>query len=461
MTFFLRPARLAIVTTLIVAIFFAGCHRKISKEEESLRRSLRHALALRSYREAELLARRVLQYAPEDNGIWDRLVQAQCGQADYKGAKETFDAWRSSVGKPSSKLDEYIGDVALSEKDSAAALQAWHRLLGTNPHHLRVMTKVARVEQQQHHWIEADTAWTAALREKETAEGFAQRALSRRHLHHWPEALADLQRAKDLTPEDPEVIRCAQLFDHSSKFLAEIRDLDAQLAVAPNDQTLLADRSLLFLRSEDFEMALEDADTATKLAPWATRPKLFSGIALIRLGRIDEAEKRLVRKSSRIEMLTPEFLETIGRLDSEISVERKNAELYATRAWHLNDIGQPALALQDAESAAQLDPKSASACAEKAYALTKLGQAKKAFEEIQRATTLDPNYATAWQYRGELEMEERNYMAAVESFSRVLSMDQTTMALEKREACYRVLGWTIKAEEDHRALEALSAHRLK
>jgi tetratricopeptide (TPR) repeat protein len=461
MTFFRKPARLAMMTFLFVAIIFAGCHRRISKEEENLRRNLRHALALRSYREAELLARRVLQYAPDDNGIWDRLVQAQCGQADYKGAKETFNAWRSSVGKPSSKLDEYIGDVALAEKNAAAALQAWHRLLGTNPHHLRVMTKVARVEQQQHHWIEADTAWTAALREKETAEGFAQRALSRRHLHHWPEALADLQRAKDLAPDDPEVTRCARTFDHLGKFLAEIRDLDAQLAVAPNDQTLLSDRSLLFLRSEDFEMALDDADTAVKLAPWATRPKLFGGIALIRLGRIDEAEKRLVRKSTRIEMLTPEFLETIGRLDSEISVERKNAELYATRAWHLNDIGQPALALQDAESAAQLDPKSASACAEKAYALMKLGQAKKAFEQIQHATTLDPNYATAWQYRGELEMEERNYMAAVESFSRALSMDQTLMALEKREACYRILGWTIKAEEDHRALEALNAHRLK
>ena len=461
MRFFRKPARTAIIAILSLTLVLPACHRRISKEEK-----ICGAICTARSRCIRIgkpnFSREVLQYAPDDNGIWDRLVQAQCGQADYKGAKETFTAWRSSVPKPSPKLDEYIGDVALAERDAAAALQAWHRLLGANPHHLRVLTKVARVEQhQQHHWLEADTAWTAALHEKETAEGLAQRALCRRHLHHWSEALADLQRAKEMAPDDPEVVRCAQLFDHLNKFLAEIRDLDAQLAVSPNDHALLADRSLLFLRSEDFEMALEDADAAVKLAPWATRPKLVAGIALIRLGRIDEAEKRLVRKSTRIEMLTPEFLETIGRLDSEISVERKNAELFATRAWHLNDIGQPALALQDAESASQLDPKSASACAEKAYALMKLGQAKKAFEQIQHATTLDPNYATAWQYRGELEMEERNYMAAVESFSRALSMDQTLMALEKREACYRILGWTIKAEEDHRALEALSAHRLK
>ena len=402
----------------------------------------------------------MLQYAPDDNGIWDRLVQAQCGQADYKRREKDFHRLAQIGHTPSPKLEEYIGDVALAEKD-VGTLANMASPAGKKPHDLRVLIKVARLEQQQNHWLEAETAWTAVLREKETTEGLVQRAFCRRHLLHWPAALADSKRAKDLSPDEPDVIRCAKLFDHLNKFLPQISDLDSQLAVSPNDYALLADRSLLFLRSEDFEMALEDADAATKLAPWATRPRLFAGIALIRLGRIGEAEKRSIRKSFRIEMLTPEFLETISRLDSEISVERKNAELYVTRAWHLNDIGQPALALQDAESAAQLDPKSASACAEKSYALMKIGQPEKAFEEIKHATTLDPNYATAWQYRGELEMEQRNYMAAVESFSRALSMDQTLTALEKREACYRILGWTIKADEDHRALEALSAHRLK
>ncbi len=461
MRFFFKRLSPATIAILSVTLLLSACHRKISKEEKKLRHELRHALATQSYREAESLARRVLHYAPQDNGIWDRLVQAQCGQADYKGAKETFTAWRRSVPKPSLKLDEYIGDVALSEKNASTALQAWHRLLGKNPHHLRVLTKVARVEQQQNHWLEAETAWTAVLREKETAEGLTQRALCRRHLHHWPAALADVHRAKDLGPNEPEVIRCAGLFDHLSKFLPEIRDLDAQLAVAPNDYASLTNRSLFFLRSEDFAMALEDAEAAMKLAPWASRPKLFAGIALIRLDRIAEAQKLSIRKSFRIEMLTPEFLQTISRLDSEISVERKNAELYATRAWHLNDIGQPALALQDAESAAQLDPKLASACAEKGYALMKMGQPEKALEEIRHATTLNSNYATAWQYRGELEMEQRNYMAAVESFSRALSLNQTITALEKREACYRILGWSMKAEQDHHALEEMSAQRMK
>ena len=101
--------------------------------------------------------------------MWSRQIQGARKKHSPRGALGALN--------PSPKLDEYIGDVALAEKDAAAALQAWHRLLGKNPRHLRVLTKVARVEQQQHHWLEAETAWTAALEEKETAEGLAQRAI--------------------------------------------------------------------------------------------------------------------------------------------------------------------------------------------------------------------------------------------------------------------------------------------
>ncbi len=198
-----------------------------------MRRDVQHALSQHSYREAEILARHLLLLMPNDNSAWDRLVQAQCGQANYKGAKQTFIKWRATIPNPSSKLDEYIGDVALAENNAAGALQAWHRLLGTNPRNLRVLIKVANAEEKQHHWLEAETAWTATLAVKVTGKVLAQRALCRRHRHRWPEALADLRRAKQLAPDDPDVIECAKLFEHLDKFLPEIRDLDAQLAIPP------------------------------------------------------------------------------------------------------------------------------------------------------------------------------------------------------------------------------------
>jgi tetratricopeptide (TPR) repeat protein len=462
MSFYHQRLNLVAVLALIgLSLFCSSCHRRKSAEERKLRNDLQHALTERSYRDAELLARRLLQFSPDDNAIWERLVQAQCGAGNLPRAKETFGAWRNAVRYPSSKLDEYIGDVALAEGKPNDALQAWRRLLGGEPKHGRVLAKVARVEQQLRHWREADAAWTAALAIKETPDGLAQRAMCRRHLHHWPEALADFKRARAIAPNDPEVSAAAKILDRLSKFLPEIRDRDAELAVSPNDTMLLTDRSLLFLRSEDFELALEDADAASKLAPWIVRPKLFGSLALLQQGKVAEAEKRGARKSFRIEMLTPELLETLRRLDSEISVERKNADLYATRAWHLNELGQPAFALQDAMTAAQLDAKSPSASAERSYALMKLGRANEAFEEVQHATALDPNYGTAWQYRGELEIERGDCLAAIDSLSRALSLNQTVAALEKREACYRKLGQKSKADEDRRTLEELRAGHLR
>jgi tetratricopeptide (TPR) repeat protein len=184
-------------------------------------------------------------------------------------------------------------------------------------------------------------------------------------------------------------------------------------------------------------------------------------MALIAVGRSAECENLGVDRRIRLETLTPEFLETMGRLDSQISAERNNAELYVARAWQLNEIGQPALALQDAEHGTQLDAKSANACAEASYALNKLGRGKEALDQIKHATELDANFSTAWQYRGELEMERGETLSAIDSFSHALETNQTVVALQKREQCYRRLGLLVKAEQDRRALEELNARAAK
>ena len=398
---------------------------------------------------------------PQDNGSWDRLVQAHFGLRDPAGVRQALEDWRRTVSKPSPKLEEYAGDLALEQHDPAGAVQAWTKVLAVEPKNIRVLEKVARTEKTQQHWAEEDVAWTAYLEVQDNAVARMNRALCRRRLHRWHDAFEDLKRARELAPDDPEVQRGSKLFEQLGKFLAEIRELDASLAISPNDAGLLADRALLFLRGEDYALALADSAEAAKLGPWAMRPKLFQALALIGLGRSDECEGLAVQKFIRLEALTPEFLETISRLDSEISVERSNAELYVSRAWQLNEIGQPALALQDAENATRLNPKSAGAFAECSFALKKLARADEALEQIKRATELEPNFATAWQYRGELEMERGETLSAIESLTQAIEASPTAAALQKREECYRRLGLLVKAEQDRRALEELSAQTTK
>src|SRR5205814_8226786 len=127
----------------------------------------------------------------------------------------------------------------------------------------------------QQHWAEENSAWTAHLAVLDNAMARISRALCARRLHRWHEALEDLHRARQLAPDDPEVVRVGKLFEQVEKFLADIRELDAGLALSPDDPGLLADRAPVFLRCGDFELAREDSAAAAKSRPWAMPPTLF------------------------------------------------------------------------------------------------------------------------------------------------------------------------------------------
>ncbi|MFN2623108.1 MAG: hypothetical protein ABR611_09705 [Chthoniobacterales bacterium] len=449
-----RQARTIGLGLIILAL--PACHRAAQKEEKALRAELQKAIDEQAYERAVELARRHLKLRPHDNGTWDRLVRAQFGLQNLGAVSQSLDDWRNAVPEPSLNLDEYAGDYAAAKGDDAWAVAAWKKVAEADPKNVRIWEKIARLETRHQFWAKEDAAWSALLGLQENAVARINRALCRRRLHRWHDAFEDLEKAKALAPEDPEVVRGAKLLARLEKSLNAIRELDSALAISPNDSGLLADRALLFLRADDPELALEDAEAAGKIGPWAVRPRLFQALALIALGHPDECEKLGVNKLIRLEALTFEFLETVGRLDSEISAERNNAELYVTRAWQLNEIGQPALAWQDAQTAMQLDAKAAGACAEASYALTKLGRAQEALDQIKRATELDPNFSTAWQYRGELEMARGEILSAIDSFTHSLETTQTVMALEKREQCYRRLGLLVKAEQDRKMREELA-----
>lgn len=461
MTFFNRRPLLILSALLCVMALLLpiGCRRTVSNNEKQIRADLRRALSEHSYQTATVLARRVIQFAPQDNGAWERLVQAQLGVKDLAGAKQSLLEWGKAVWRPSAKFHEYSGDIALKEGDRSSALIAWRKSAEINARNPRVYRKIAVQEQSAHHWQEAVAAWSGILKIQDSAEGRINRALCSRRIHQWESALRDLHRAQQLAPNDDHVRRQTESFDRFAKFLPEVRDIDKELAALPNDSSLLCDRALLFLRASDAQLALDDAEAAIKSSTTAVRPRLFQALALIGLGRVGEVAKLSVHPSIALGSLSSEFLQTISRLDSEISAEPKNPELYVDRAWQLNEIGQPALALADAEKALELDAKSSGACAESSYALKKLGRDKESLDRIKRTTELDPNFSTAWQYRGELEMQNSDYPAAIDSLTRALQINQTAGALEKREECYRRVGLIAKAQQDHHLLEQFRATR--
>ena len=58
-------------------------------------------------------------------------------------------------------------------------------------------------------------------------------------------------------------------------------------------------------------------------------------------------------------------------------------------------------------------------------------------------------------------MQRGDNLAAIDSLSRALAIEQTVMALQKREECYRRAGLQARADEDQRALQKLTARALR
>jgi tetratricopeptide (TPR) repeat protein len=200
-----------------------------------------------------------VQLAPKDDGAWDRLVRAQLGVDDVDGADASISRWRAAVRQPIPKIHELAGDVAQRRNDSPRALEHWKKCVAAQPQHARVLRKIARLHAAEQRWAESDAAYTAVVEAEDNGADRMSRALIRRVLHRWTEALEDSQKAQELAADDPDVRRGAKLFQRIEQVLPEIRALDARIAVAPKDDQLLADRALLFLRAEDAELALQDS----------------------------------------------------------------------------------------------------------------------------------------------------------------------------------------------------------
>src|SRR5215212_2435111 len=321
---FLWTGRIVLAAALGFGLF--GCQPESVRQEKALRRQLVHELRNHSYASAAPIARQLLQRKPADERLWKQLVHAQIGLQDFDGAKQSLQRWRTAVPKPSVRASEFEGDIARDERDYSTAFAAWDKVIQGQPNNRRVVEKSAVLHQSLQHWADAEKAWDAAIRLKETTSARLNRAVCRRRLHRWNEAFDDFEHAQRLGADDPEVRRWSKVFDGLQKYKQQIGELDAKVELLPEEVGLLSERALVFLRAEDFEMALEDGEHAAKLGPWALRPKLFQGIALVQLGKIRQLDALSLRRPLSLGSLSPEFLETASRLDLAIAVERTNPD---------------------------------------------------------------------------------------------------------------------------------------
>ncbi len=217
------------------------------------------------------------------------------------------------------------------------------------------------------------------------------------------EALAALDRALAIDPDDPEAIGNRGLARFQMRdYAGAIVDFDRALEIYPRDATVHSNRAQAKLGLGDLAGALADSDRATSLAPHD--PAAWNGAAIIRVqaGRIDEA---------------------ISAATQAIRLDQRFARAWAGRASAHLARGDIAAALADLEEAVRLEPDDAALRSSLGNVYGRQGRYKEALAQLDRAIELEPGYPIAWCNRGSVRNQAGDALGGIADLEHGLALE--------------------------------------
>jgi tetratricopeptide (TPR) repeat protein len=360
-------------------------------------------------------------------------------------------------------IEEFRGDLCVKRKDYQNAERHWLAFLATKPSAPDAATEydnLADLCVAQARWADNAAYRTKAIAAEDSAARRVFRACAFMRLHKWDAAYADMAKANKIDASDSQVKEWLPQFERLQKFLPRIKALDAEIAKSPDDVALLLDQARVFTLAARPLLAQENGEKALKIQPGSMRARIQTAEALLDSNQAEAAAKLQVSSSltrGADHHVAEQALADLAANDALLLQNPKNADALAARAKVLYELKQPTLALSDARAALSINDKSAAAQFDAAHICDELGQKKDALAYARTATELDPNDWIKWTYRGTLEKERADFLAAIESQTRSLKIHETVFALSEREQCERRIGKVKEADADARRIHELPA----
>jgi tetratricopeptide (TPR) repeat protein len=421
------------------------------------------------------LSWRIVAIVPNDAGTWDALAQTQLQTEDFDGLERTLDQWQKAFRRPTAAIEDFRAGLCFKRKDYQCAEQHWLAFIATKPSRTDVATdydNLAELCAAQARWADHAAYRTKAIAAQDTAARRVLRAVAFLRLHNWDAAYADMAKANKMDATNPQLKVWLPEFERLQKFLPQIKALDAQIAKAPNNPTLLLERARVLILAGRPLLAIDDAERAFKLQPASMRARIELAEALLDAGEAEnaaklEVDRYLRRGEDKLATASPsggghvsdQALRELGTLDARLSANPKDADALIARAKILRDLRQFTLALADVNAALAINDKSAAAHFEAAQDLDGLDRRKEALLHARIATELDPHNSNMWFFRGVLERQRADFAGAVASQTRSIQISESLVALSEREQCQRRIGKTAEADADLRRIQQLAPQR--
>ena len=401
-----------------------------------------------------------MESAPSDSATWEKLARTFFDLEDYDRCLAAIDSWEKAVNPRPAAIDDLRGDICSARKDPKNAERHWRAFLAKKPRAsdaastLDALADLCEEQGRSNEQAEFRARATAA---EETATRRVAQAKALLRLRQWDAAFAEIKKANALDAADDQVKEWLPKFERLKKLLPRIKALDAQITKSTNNVALLLEHSRFFTIADLPVLALDECESAMKLAPGSVRARVQTGEALQDSGRPEEAAKLQVSHDLLRENenhVSDRALRELGAKDLLVSQNPGSAEPLAARSKILRDLRQFTLALADAKAALLLDENSAAAHFEAAHDLDGLEKTREALDHAIQATELKPADPVMWFYRGVIEAHRADFAAAIASQTRSLAIRDSLVARREREKAERRLGNVAAANADlQRVLE--------
>ncbi|MDP9010689.1 MAG: tetratricopeptide repeat protein [Pseudomonadota bacterium] len=236
---------------------------------------------------------------------------------------------------------------------------------------------------------------------KETDGGLDAAALARRGTgfagrRDFDHALADLTRASELEPHNPEYIFLrGQVYAQKGDADKAAADFDRTVELKPDHVPALMNRAELRFRAKNLEGAREDLDAVDKIAAKQADVRFEMGLAYERLNKFPSA---------------------IEQFDLWIPARDEDARLAVAlngRCRARAMMGQLVVALKDCNGAVSRSPKGSNATmlATRAFVRLRLGDYDKSIGDFDAALKINPQMAMALYGRGVAKTKKNNIAA--------------------------------------------------
>ncbi len=369
------------------------------------------------------------------------------------------------------------GDLLLRQRRTAEARANFLRALQLDPDDLRSCAGMGQSHLREGAWEAALPFYARAIRlAPEAASLRIERALCFENLRRLEEAVADLDVAHSLDPDDAETLNARARCRPASQLAESVSDYTRSLALSPDDVAVLCARASANIGRGHIDEALADANRAIELD--ATLPDAWftRGLAWHTRGDFSRAAAdyeeaaRLDATSLLYVVARMKALASVGDLaglraglDAVIALHPTDPAMQAKHGKMLADEGEFERALSHYDAAKALgdaldDDARAELLHDRASALRSLDRIEEALEDELEATRLAPGVAMyrMWlgMFRAKLpehaHLAEADVMRAVE-----LAPDDPVIAFH-RAVYFESLGRWREALVDHDRAVALS-----